>query len=164
MSHCDHRRRPRRPGLIRRAVYWRVELASATVGGSLIHYTGPVVVELLAATTGLVIATFPPAREVAVRCFHLVALPHRVRTALAQAGAVDLDGRLPWVLWARSAGPNAVWVEVKLRPGVTYSAVCRAIPHIEIACVSPEVFAFRHTLRSDRVRVFLIRPRWGLLR
>src|SRR4051812_39743067 len=110
----------RRPGLVRCAVQWRIELATAVGVALLVHFAGPTFACLLTIAVIAVVTTAPPVRQAVVRPFHLVVLPHRVRTALAQAGAVDLDGRLPWVLWARSAGPNVIRVEVQLRAGVTF--------------------------------------------
>jgi hypothetical protein len=160
----DRPRRPRRPGLIARAIHWRIELAIAASTGLLAHFTGPTFVCLLATAAIAVVATVPVIRQATVRAFHLIALPHRVRTALAQAGAVDLDGRLPWVLWARSAGPNVVRVEVQLRAGVTFADLYDAIPNVGTACATLDARVFQRVCRCDRASVFLVKPRWGLWR
>ncbi len=155
-------RHPRRPGLIRRAVHWRIELAIAVGTALLIHFTGLAFVCLLATAVIAVVATVHAVREAAVRAFYLIALPHRIRTALAQAGAIDLDGRLPMVLWARSAGPNVVRVEVQLRAGVTFDDLCNAMPNVGTACATVDARVFQRLCRCDRASLFLIRPRWGL--
>jgi hypothetical protein len=157
-------RRPRRPGFTAVAVRWRIELATATGAALLVHFTGPTFAGMVATAAAAAAVVAPPVREAAVRAYQLVALPHRVRKALAEAGTVDSNGNLPWILYARSAGPNAIRVEIKLRAGVTYDDLYFAAPDIRTACAALDARVFLHAYRSDRARVFLIRPRWGLLR
>jgi hypothetical protein len=159
-----HHRRAHRPDLIARAVHCRIELGIATGGALLGHFTSFELVGVLSGTAGVLVVTVPAIRGAAVRAYQLVALPHRVRKALAEAGAVDSNGNLPWVLYARSAGPNAIWIEIKLRAGVTYEDLYWAVPNIQTACAALDARVFLHAGRSDRARVILLKPRWGLLR
>jgi hypothetical protein len=159
MTADDHRSWRRWPGLLAVVVRWRIEVTAVTAIGLLWHLAGGFFVGTLAVTTAILTATVPAIRQAAVRSWQLVTLPHRVRTALAQAGAVDRDGRLPWVLWARSAGPNVVMVEVKLRPGVTFDDLSLARPHIAVACAAAEVVVLVRRCRPDRAVVCLVRPR-----
>lgn len=152
----------RRPSLAAVALRWRVELAATAGLGTAWHYAGSAVVVIVLVVAVLVVATVPPARQVAARGWQLVVLPHRVRAGLAEVDAVDRHGRLPWVLWARSAGENVVRVEVKLRAGVTFEDVYLAIPNLAAACASPEVRVLLRPRRPDRVTILLVRPRWGL--
>jgi hypothetical protein len=153
----------RRPGLAAVAVRWRVELAAGAALGTTWHFAGSTVIAAVIAAAVLVVATVPPVRQFTARGWQLVVLPHRVRAALAEAGAVDRLGRLPWVLWALSAGENVVRVEVKLRAGVAFEDVYFAAPYLRSACASPEVRVLLRPRRPDRVTVLLVRPRWGLL-
>jgi hypothetical protein len=162
MTGDDHPRIPRRPGLLAWLVRCRVELAAITSGSLLAHVVDPAVIGLLMATAGILVASVPAARHRATRAYQLVLLPHRVRSALAEAGAVDRRGRLPWVLWALPAGPNAARVEVKLRAGVTFEDLHGAVSNLGVACAAQEVKVFLHKRRPDRARIFLIRPHWGL--
>jgi hypothetical protein len=159
---CHNRRRARRPDLIARAVHWRMELGIATGGALLAHFTSIEFAGVLGGTAGILVVGVPPIRCAAIRAYQLVALPHRVRRALGEAGAVDSNGKLPWVLYARSAGPNVIWVEIKLRAGVTYDDLYLAMPNIRTACAALDARAFLHAGRSDRARVILLKPRWGL--
>lgn len=160
----DHRpyRRRYRPGFIVRGICWRLELAAASTLALLAYSVNHTVVLVLAGTAAILTASVPVLRRVAVRAWQLVVLPHRVRSGLAQSCAVDLDGRPPWVLWACSAGPHVVRVEVKLRSGIPAEELFLAVPHVAGACAAPEVRVFLHEHRPDRVSVFLVRPRWGL--
>ncbi|MCO1657268.1 hypothetical protein [Pseudonocardia humida] len=158
----DHRsRRPRRVGLVRWLVRGRVELTTVVSGALAVDSAGPWISGLLAAVGGVLIAAVPGVRHGVIRAYQLVVLPHRVRSALTEACAVDLRGRLPWVLWALPAGPYAVLVEVKLRAGVTFEDLYDAVPNIRTACAAPEVRVLMRR-RPDRLAVLLIRPRWGL--
>jgi hypothetical protein len=158
----DHPRIPRRPGLFAWLLRCRVELATITSGSLLAHLAGPAVIGLLMATAGILVAAVPAVRHRATRAYQLVVLPHRVRSALTEAGAVDRRGRLPWVLWALPAGPNAVRVEVKLRAGVTFEDLYDATSNLEVACAARAVVVGLHDRRPDRARIILIHPRWGL--
>lgn len=151
-----------RPSLLALALRWRVELVGVLVIALVWRFTGGLTLTALTIAGAIVLATVPPVRQVAARGWQLVALPHRVRTALAEAGAVDRHGRLPWVLWAASAGPNVVRVEVKLRAGVVFEDIYLSIPHLSTACASPEVRVLLRSRRPDRVTILLVRPRWGL--
>jgi hypothetical protein len=155
-------RRRHRPGFIARAIQWRVEVVAASSLGVLVAFVNHVVVYAIAGTAAILIVSVPHLRRAAVRAWLLVVLPHRVRSGLAQSSAVDLDGRPPWVLWASSAGPNVIKVEVKLRSGITADDLFRATGYIAGACAAPEVRVFLHEHRPDRASVFLVRPRWGL--
>jgi hypothetical protein len=164
MNGADLRRRPRRPALVAVAVRWRIELAATAGTALLVHVISPTVAGLVITAATAAVVAVPPVRGAAVRAYQLVALPHRVRKGLAEGGAVDSKGHLPWVLHARSAGPNAIRVEVKLRAGVTIDDLHEALPNIRTACAAPEARVFLRGCRPDRAAVFLIRPRWGLLR
>ena len=157
-----HPRRPRRPGLLRRLVRCRTEVAIIASGSSFAHVAGPEAVGISAAATGILIAAVPSIRHRASRVHQLVAIPHRVRSALGEAGAVNRRGLLPWVLWALPMGPNAVRVEVKLRAGVTFEDLYYAVPNLQTACAAGDVRIFLHKRRPDRATIILIRPRWGL--
>ena len=156
-------RRHRWPGLLPVIVRWRVEVAVVAAVGLLWHLTGALVLAVVAATAAILIAAVPVVRYAAVRSWQLVALTHRVRAALVSAGVEDRYGRLPWVLWASSAGPDVVLVEVKLRPGVTFDDLYLARPHLAVACAAAEVQVLMRRSRPDRVVVLLVQPRWGLL-
>jgi hypothetical protein len=136
-------------------------VAAVASGALVVDATSPFTGSVLAVAAGILIAAVPGVRRLATRLFQLVVLPHRMRTALGEAGAVDLRGRLPWVLWARSAGSNVVLVELKLRAGVTFEDIHHAVPHIRTACAAPEVRILMRR-RPDRLAVALIRPHWGL--
>jgi len=159
-GHCRFRR-PRRVGLVRWLIRGRVEVTTVAAGAFVVEQAGSTTATVLAAGAGILVAAVPGVRWWATRVFQLVALPHRVRSALGEAGAFDLRGRLPWVLWARSAGPNVVLVELKLRAGVTFEDVLHAVPHLRTACAAPEVRVLMRR-RADRLALALVRPRWGL--
>lgn len=154
---------PDRPGLLALAIRWRIELVGVVTVALVWRFTSGFALTVLTVAIAIVVATVPPVRQAAARGWQLVVLPHRVRTALAEAGVVDRRGRLPWVLWALSAGENVVRVEVKLRAGITFEDVYLATPHLRTACASPEVRVLLRPRRPDRVTILLVRPRWGLL-
>jgi hypothetical protein len=160
----DLRRRPRRPGFTVVALRWRIELGVVLAAALLVDFAGLPAAGLMATAGGAAVAVVPPVRGATVRAYQLVALPHRVRKALAEAGAVDSNGHLPWILYARSAGPHVIQVEIKLRAGVTFEDLYFALPNIRTACAALDARVFPHAHRPDRARLFLVRPRWGLIR
>jgi hypothetical protein len=152
----------RRPGALVVLVRWRLELAVVVgVTGALWLAGGVVAATVVAALLALA-ATTPVVRRGLVRGWQLVVLPHRVRSALVQAGVTTRGGYLPWILWARSAGPNVVRVELKLLSGITVQEIRRAAPVIAGACAAVEVWVFTRAYRPDRATVLLLLPRWGM--
>ena len=151
----------RRPGLATRLLWWRIELLLALLIGALWHYAGPRVVELLAGVLALVLATTPTGRAAAVRVWQLLAVPHRVRAALVQAGVASRQGRLPWLFHARTTGGNVV-VSVGLRSGTTLRDLRDAVPVIRGACGAVHVEIVSRPGRPDRATVVVVHPRRGL--
>lgn len=99
----------RRAGLGAILVRWRVEVLLALGAGALGLYGDLRVVALLAGATALVSATTATGRAAAVRLWQLLAVPHRVRSAFAEAGVTSRQGRLPWIFYARPAPSATQW-------------------------------------------------------
>jgi hypothetical protein len=151
----------RRPGLLEIAVRWRLELLAAAAIAGIWSQVGTAVIGVVAAVALVVVATVPAARQIAMRSWEVVVVPHRVRSALLHAGVADRHGRLPWVLWAVPAG-SIVRVDLGLRAGIIPDDVAGAAPVIATACGAAQVAVIRIPHRPDRVTLLIARPRWGL--
>jgi hypothetical protein len=102
-----------------------------------------------------------PVRRVVVVLIQTIVMPHRLRSALVQAGITDRDGRLPWITWARPKG-DAVIASVWLRAGTTPDDLRSNTSVISTACGAEGVEVIQRSARQDLVKVVVYRPRWGL--
>jgi hypothetical protein len=154
-----------RAGPVAVLVRWRVEVLLCCGVTALWHYGGIVAMGLLGAALATLVALAvvePGIRAVLVTASQMVLVPHRVRSGLAQAGVTDRRGRLPWILLARPSGP-ALLVHLWLRSGTTIGDLRDAAPLISTACGAAHVEIQQLSPRNDRARLYILRPRWGLL-
>jgi hypothetical protein len=151
-----------RPGLVAIIVRWRIEIALLALVWASWRSTGPLVMAFVFLGSVLAAATMPTVRHLLVRVWQLLVVPHRVRTALVQAGVGDRAGRLPWILWAESAG-RSVRVEVQLRAGIVVDDLVGASSVIAGACGASEVAVLPHPYRANRAALEVGCPMWGVL-
>jgi hypothetical protein len=152
---------PRRPPTVLDIlIRWRVEIATAVGIGFTVEGLGTTVSGLLGCTVALLAAFVPPVRRVFVRLLLPVVVTHRVRVALVESGVTSRNGKLPWLVFARSHG-QVVMVHVWLRGGTTWEDLDRAIPVIRSACGAVDVQVARFSARHDRAVIMVARPRWG---
>jgi hypothetical protein len=152
----------RKPGLLTILVRWRLEVLAAAFVAAVWWRLGAGVVLAVVAVVVVLVAAVPPVRAVAVRLARIVVIPHRVRSALIQAGVTDRAGRPPWLLGARVHG-EAVVVWVWLRSGTTSADLRDSVGVIAAACGAVDVEISRDSARLDRATVIVHRPRWGVL-
>lgn len=119
-------------------------------------------VGIVALAVLIVAVVVPQVRTIARRIERTLVVPHRLRSALVQAGVTDRSGRLPWLVWARPLDED-VLVHVWLRSGITSGDLEAAIPLIKSACGAGDVQIASAELRPDRVLVRIVAPRWGRL-
>jgi hypothetical protein len=150
----------RRPTVFDVLIRWRVEIVALAAVGFAIRGLGATLSCLLAFLVAAVIATVPAVRQAALGLALAVVVPHRVRSALVQSGVANRDGKLPWLVFARTYG-EVVVVHVWLRAGVTWEDLDRAVPVIRGACGAVDVQVARSAARYDRAVVMVARPRWG---
>ena len=135
----------------------------ACVLGSVWHAWGTRSLGIAVAAALVLAVLLPPVRRVLLLAWHLLAVPHRVRSAFVHAGVANRQGYLPWLFLASPAGIAAVRVYVGLPSGVTLRDVRQAIPVIVTACGAEQVNVLGHPRRADRLTVVVTNPQWGLL-
>jgi hypothetical protein len=148
------------PGVVTVLLRWRAELLVAGVVALAWRTAGAEVFAICALVLAVLVAFVPGVRLGAVWLVQALVVPHRVRTALVQAGVADRGGRMPWVVAARPIG-HSVRVSIWLRAGTTVADVARAADLIACACGAVQVDVVRRFARADRVTVLVHRPRWG---
>jgi hypothetical protein len=153
----------RRPGLLAILVRWRVEILLLCALVSAWNAFGTRVIVIVVSMLLVVAAVYPPVRRAALLAWHLLAVPHRVRSAFVQAGVASRQGYLPWLFVASPAGIASVSVYVGLPSGTTVRDVREAVPVILTACGAERVEVNAHQTRADRLTVVVVRPQWGLL-
>jgi hypothetical protein len=150
----------RRPGLLTILVRWRVELVIAAAMGTMCWFAGYWVLLTVVAVAVLTAIVFPSARVGLVGLLQAIVIPHRVRSALIQAGVTDRAGRPPWILYARVHG-ETVFVRIWLRSGTTATDLDEATEVIGTSCGAAKVAVTRRSARQDRAIIVVYRPRWG---
>lgn len=153
--------RARRPGLITVLVRWRGELLLCGLVVWLWQVAGGIAVGIVGVVVGLSAAFLPTVRHGLTGALRTLVTWHRVRVGIAQAGIYDRGGRLPWLPWARPIGAKGVTVGVWLRAGTTGGDLRGATEVIATACGATAVEVEQHGDRTDRVRLHVVRPRWG---
>ncbi|TVT19794.1 hypothetical protein FNH06_23140 [Amycolatopsis acidiphila] len=120
-------------------VRWRAEIliVSLVVAGRiwLGHEVGPMVAWLIFGGVAFVIVVIPPSRRFAYGRFWCLVDRHRLRTCLRQARArtMNLDGALPFMLWARPTKTGErVWLWS--RAGSSSGDIEEALEYIAPAC------------------------------
>lgn len=151
----------RRPSLAVVVVRWRVELLLATGVAAVWHYAGweAIAVLVTVCCTSMILE---PVRRLMVALAQTVVVPHRLRSALIQAGVADREGRPPRIIWARPTR-DAVLASVWLRSGTTLADLSSAISVISTACGAQDAEVMQSSARQDWAVVVVHRPRWGLL-
>ncbi|MFD2419967.1 hypothetical protein [Amycolatopsis pigmentata] len=131
-------------------VRWRVEIvltvAWLTGMAWLFHEVGPTAAWFIFAGLVVVIALVPATRWFVFARFWCVLDRHRLRTCLRQARArtMNLDGALPFMLWARPAKTGErVWLWT--RAGSSAGDIEAVLEYIAPACYARE--ARVHTVR-----------------
>jgi hypothetical protein len=153
----------RRPGPVAILIRWRVEVLLLVVLASVWHAWGTRSLGIVLSAALVLAVVSPPVRRFVLLAWHLLAVPHRVRSAFVHAGVPNRQGYLPWLFLASPAGIAAVRVYVGLPSGVTLRDVRQAIPVIVTACGAEEVNVLGHPRRADRLTVVVTKPQWGLL-
>ena len=153
----------RRPGPLAILVRWRVEVLLLCALVSAWKALGTLIVGITVLSLLLVTTVSPPIRRLVLLAWHLVAVPHRVRSAFVQAGVANRQGYLPWLFVASPAGIAAVAVYVGLPSGIALRDVRQAVPVIVTACGAEKVDVLAHPTRADRLTVVVVNPQWGLL-
>src|SRR4051794_40747754 len=85
--------RRRRPGLLAVLLRWRVEILLVCGVVALWHYFGSEVAVVVVAVGAALAVVLPPPRRLLVALIQSIVVPHRLRSALVQAGVTDRDGR-----------------------------------------------------------------------
>jgi hypothetical protein len=150
----------RRPNPIEVGVRWRVELLLLAAVGMAVHRFGGWIPLGVAGVLTVLLAVSREARHVALGLLHSVVVPHRVRSGLVQAGVADRSGRLPWLVSGRPRGDDVV-VTVWLRSGTSIHDLEQASELLATSCGASRVELERYSAREDRVRLVVVRPRWG---
>lgn len=151
----------RRPGLLAVLLRWRAELLLAGLVVGLWHLVGAGGVGIAVAAIVLCAVLVSEVRTVLRQIVSCIVTLHRVRAGLVQTGVADRSGRLPWLMWARPIGENAVLVSVWLNAGTTADDLRDATPVLATACGAAEVTVGHRTMRADRALLLVARPRWG---
>jgi hypothetical protein len=151
----------RRPGPLSTMVRWRVELLLAAGVSAIWYYAGSEVIVLIVAVCSALVAIVDRARRVAIAVVQSIVVPHRMRSALIEAGVTSQAGRIPWIMWAWPQGENVV-ASVWLRSGTTPSDVRSATAVISAACGAEGAEIEQRSPRQDWVKIIVCRPRWGL--
>ena len=105
------------PGLLAILVRWRVEVLLLCALASAWNALGTRVIVIVVSIMLLVAAVYLPVRRAVLLAWHLLAVPHRVRSAFVQAGVASRQGYLPWLFVASPAGIAAVSVYVGMPAG-----------------------------------------------
>jgi hypothetical protein len=151
----------RRPGILAVLLRWRAELLLAGILAGLWQLVGTIGVTIAACSIGLAAVLSPEVRTALRQVLSCVVTLHRVRAGLVQAGVADRSGRLPWLMWARPIGENAVLVSVWLNAGTTSDDLRGAATVLATACGAAGVTVGHRTMRADRALLLVARPRWG---
>ncbi len=150
----------RRPGLLDVVVRWRVEIVAVALVTLAWHVFGGRTLAIIGLVCVVLLIAFRYVRRCTVGLVRAVIVPHRVRSAIVQAGVADRVGHLPWLVAARPRG-DTVRVSVWLRAGTSLHDLTRAAPLIATACGAQEVVVEHYSARQDRAALIVIRPRWG---
>ncbi|TVT02334.1 hypothetical protein FNH07_27550 [Amycolatopsis bartoniae] len=120
-------------------VRWRAEILIVSLVVTariwLGHEVGPVVAWLIFGGVTVVIVVIPPSRRFVYGRFWCIVDRHRLRTCLRQARArtMNLDGALPFMLWARPTKTGErVWLWT--RAGSSSGDIEEALEYIAPAC------------------------------
>jgi hypothetical protein len=137
-------------------IRWRVELILGIVWVIamiwLYHQVGELSAWLILTGVGVLVAVVPPARRFLLTRFWCVVDRHRVRTCLrtAKIRTMNLDGALPFLLWARPTRTGErVWM---------WTRVGSSADDVEavLGCLAPACFARDARLRRVRSMSTLI--------
>lgn len=143
-------------------IRWRAELALTAVAVVVLvwldEHTNTLVMWLTVAGLVGVVAVVPPARRFVVARFWCVLDRHRLRTCLrmAKIRTMNLDGALPFLLWARPTKTGErIWVWT--RAGSSADDLEQVLGYIAPACYAREARIHRVRSLSTLVAVELIR-------
>lgn len=153
----------RRPGVLAVVVRWRVEILLLCALVSAWNAVGTRVIAIASSLLLLVAVVYRPVRRAVLLAWHVLAVPHRVRSAFVQAGVASRQGYLPWLFLASPAGISSVAVYVGLPSGTTVRDVREAVPVVLTACGAEKVEVRPHAARADRLSLVAVNPQWGLL-
>jgi hypothetical protein len=150
----------RRPGLLAVLVRWRVEVLLAVAWYCLGIIEVGIAIGIAATALALSAISFPAVGHGAVSVVQSLVVPHRVRSALIQAGIASRRGRPPWIVIAWPQG-DAVLVRLWLRAGTTTDDLRRADHIIAGATGATRVEISDRSARLDRATLIVRHPRWG---
>lgn len=152
----------RSPRLLARLWHWRsvLLLGAGTPAGllALAESTHPAASVSLVLTAAVGLVGWPAARRWAMRRFWGVLIPHRLRTAFAEAWICNRRGRPPRILWT-SSGEGCVMVWLWCPPGLGIDQLLTAHEILTTTCWASDVHVERHELCGQLVVLGVSRVR-----